>query len=64
MKKIYEKPVMDITTMELESMIATSPDSINVNGSSSYTEGTTIESNERRGIFSNDNGSGYDRSLW
>ena len=64
MKKRYEIPVMDIVVMELESMIAISNESITVSTTSFSGESTDIQSNERRGIFSNDNESGYDRSLW
>ena len=63
MKKIYEKPVVNIITMELEKMIAQSKESINV-GTTSYDGNKTIESNERRGIFSNDNAPSYNRNLW
>ncbi|MBR6201690.1 MAG: hypothetical protein IKQ62_01655 [Bacteroidaceae bacterium] len=63
MKKIYEKPVVNIITMNLESMIATSADSIQM-GTTSYDGSTKIESNERRGIFSNDDAPSYNRSLW
>ncbi len=63
MKKIYEKPVMNIITMNLESMIAASPDSIKM-GAASYDGEAKIESNERRGIFSNDDAPSYNRNLW
>ena len=62
MKKIYEKPVVNIITMELEKILQNSTESINVGGK--YNGTTQIESNERRGIFSNDNAPSYNRNLW
>ena len=61
MKKIYEKPVMDTVTMNLESMIA---ESLGISQNSFSGNSAEIQSNERRGIFSNEDESGYDRTLW
>ena len=66
MKKIYIAPTTEVMKVEMAKMIATSPYSINSDKEAAEgAQGSPVNfSNERRGIFSNDNEPGYNRSLW
>ena len=60
MKKVYITPCMEMTAINAEAMMCLSGETMG------FKSGTTevVESNERRGIFSNEDESGYDRTLW
>ncbi len=62
MKKIYEKPMMEIVIVKTGSMLQASNQSIRINTGTNY-NGATIEAKERGGIFSTTD-DGYKRSLW
>lgn len=62
MKKIYMTPVMETTTINAISMICNSPGSETMGFKGG--EATEMGSNERRGIFSNDDAPSYNRNLW
>jgi len=65
MKKKYMTPATEVVEMEMANMIANSPYSISDTEASEGTSNEPVNfSNERRGIFSNDNEPGYNRSLW
>ncbi|GEM_PF-3928588 len=63
MKKIYSAPTVEVVKIGLENMIAQSP-----NGKKVYDEVASSQrdvlSNERRGIFSDNNRATLDRDLW
>ena len=63
MKKIYSAPTVEVVKIGLETMIAQSPAGKNVYDAVASSEKDVL-SNERRGIFSDNNRATLDRSLW
>ena len=55
-------PVMEATTINATAMICNSPGSETMGFKGGET--TEMGSNERRGIFSNDDAPSYNRNLW
>ena len=66
MKKIYSTPAIEVMEMELEleTMISTSPTGTEVYSDSNAKSTRETLSNERRGIFGDDNRATLDSSLW
>ena len=63
MKKIYSAPTVEVVKIGLETMIAQSPTGKNVYDAVASSKNDVL-SNERRGIFSDNNRATLDRDLW
>ena len=63
MKKIYSAPTVEVVKIGLENMIAQSPNGKDVYDAVASSQRDVL-SNERRGIFSDNNRATLDRDLW
>ncbi len=64
MKKIYSTPTIEVVKIGLETMIAESINGTNVYNDKVASSTNDVLSNERRGIFSDNNRATLDRDLW